>query len=241
MRHGPVAEERPAPSSRSDVGMQLRQDRRFADRSAAGRALAVELRRLFGTRRTDVVVLALPRGGAPVAVPVARSLHAPLDLLLVRKLGVPGQPELAMGAIAGVGGVLEVVRNDRVAAEAGVSAEQFDRVLADQVRELRDRERRYRRGPARPVAGRLVVLVDDGLATGSTMRAAVGALRQGGPAAVVVAVPVGAPSSCRSLAREVDRLICLRQPHDFRAVGQAYGDFSPTSDDEVTDALATAG
>ena len=234
MRRGPVAEERPAPSSRSDVGMQLRQDRRFADRSAAGRALAVELRRLFGTRRTDVVVLGLPRGGAPVAAPVARSLHAPLDVLLVRKLGLPGQPELAMGAIAGVGGAVEVVRNDRVVAEAGVSAEQFDRVLADQVRDasrsgaaLPAWTRSSGGGsPRRPRRRRPGHRLDDAR-RGRRRCAGAGRRPWSSP------FRSARPSSCRSLAREVDRLICLRQPHDFRAVGQAYGDFSPTSDDEV--------
>jgi putative phosphoribosyl transferase len=217
--------------------MHVKQETRFPDRHAAGRELAAELLALLPPNG-DVVVLALPRGGAPVAVPVAQALHAPLDVLIVRKLGVPAQPELAMGAIAGVGDAVEVVRNERVLAQAAVPDRQFDAVLAEETTALYERQRRYRRGPALIVDGRIVVLVDDGLATGSTMRAAIAALRRRNPAAVVVAVPVGAPSTCRSLGREVDGLVCLRQPSGFRAVGQAYDDFSPTSDQEVRDALA---
>jgi predicted phosphoribosyltransferase len=188
---------------------------------------------------TDAVVLGLPRGGVVVAAEVATALAAPLDVLVVRKLGLPWQPELAMGAIAAVGDAVETVRTEAVLASASVREDTFATVRDEELVELRRRERAYRgdRPPA-PLAGRTVVLVDDGLATGSTMRAAVVAVRRGGPAGVVVAVPVGSPSACAALAPEVDDLVCLDAPRGFRAVGQAYADFTATSDDEVRAALA---
>jgi putative phosphoribosyl transferase len=215
----------------------------FADRADAGRRLATAVAQRLADRpdlsRTPLVVLGLPRGGVPVAAEVARELGAPLDVLVVRKLGLPGQRELAMGAIAGVAGDIEVVRNEAVLVQAGVGEEAFQDVYAAEVAELRRRESAYRgdRPPAE-VAGCSAVVVDDGLATGSTMRAAVAAVRHGRPAAVVVAVPVGARDTCARLAAEVDEVVCLTMPHGFAAVGQVYVDFSPTQDDEVRRVLA---
>lgn len=215
----------------------------FADRSDAGRRLSTAVAERLADRpdlaRTPPVVLGLPRGGVPVAAEVARELGAPLDVLVVRKLGLPGQRELAMGAIAGVAGGIEVVRNEGVLAQTGVGEEAFQEVYAAEVAELRRRESAYRgdRPPAE-VAGCTTVVVDDGLATGSTMRAAVAAVRHGRPAAVVVAVPVGARDTCARLAAEVDEVVCLTMPHGFAAVGQVYVDFSPTQDDEVRRVLA---
>jgi predicted phosphoribosyltransferase len=211
---------------------------RFADRVDAGHRLAERLTHLAGQ---DVVVLGLPRGGVPVAAEVAAALRAPLDVLVVRKLGLPWQPELAMGAIAGVGGALEEVRNELVIRRAGVGDDVLDAVRAREVPELRRREQAYRGDrPALEVRGRTVVVVDDGLATGSTMRAAVAAVREQSPAAVVVAVPVGSPDTCARLDREVDEVVCLDMPRTFLAVGQAYDDFRATSDDEVRAALSAA-
>jgi putative phosphoribosyl transferase len=208
---------------------------RFADRRAAGRALG-EL--LAGRDLTDPLVLGLPRGGVVVAAEVAAALRAPLDVLVVRKLGLPGQPELAMGAIAAVGEAIETVRVDAVLLAGGVDAATFEQVSARELVELRRREAAYRedRPPVR-VSARAVVLVDDGLATGATMHAAVVAVRAGGPASVTVAVPVGSPRACAALEPLVDRVVCLLAPRSFRAVGQAYGDFGQTTDDEVRSAL----
>lgn len=204
-------------------------DARYADRREAGIALA---RRLVGfADRRDVVVLALPRGGVPVAFEVARALDAPLDVMLVRKLGVPGQPELALGAIAS-GGVR--VLNPDVVAAFGVSDATIDAIARQEQVEFDRRERAYREGRAALVLeGQVVVLVDDGLATGATMRAAVDAVRQQRPARVVVAVPVGAAEACRDLALVADEVVSARVPRQFTAVGQWYRDFSETSDDEV--------
>jgi predicted phosphoribosyltransferase len=222
--------------------MRERDSRRFADRRDAGRALADALRPHVGEDRGNVLVLGLPRGGVVVAAEVAAILGVPLDVLVVRKLGLPWQPELAMGAIAAVGDVVETVRTEAVLAATRVSAETFDEVRTEEIAELRRREAAYRGDrPAVPVPGRLVVLVDDGLATGSTMRAAVVAVRRQDPARIVVAVPVGSPTACAGLVPEVDDVVCLSAPGGFRAVGQAYADFAPTSDDEVREALAGAG
>ena len=202
---------------------------RFADRYGAGRLLAERLQTYAG--RTDVVVLGLPRGGVPVASEVAAALGAPLDVFVVRKLGVPSQPELAMGAIA-TGGVR--VLNDDVIALAGITPAIVERVSLEQQRELERRERAYRDGrPAVPLAGKVVVIVDDGLATGSTMRAAVAAIRRLGPSRVVVAVPVGAPDTYRMLQKIADEVICLQTPERFTAVGNWYDDFSQTTDEEL--------
>lgn len=208
----------------------------FRDRADAGRRLLSRLEAYRG--RPDVLVLGLPRGGIPVAYEVARGLDAPLDLFLVRKLGVPGQEELAMGAIAS-GGV-RVVNRDVVEA-LGIPPYVLDQVAAEEARELERRERSYRGDRPEPrLAGRTVILVDDGLATGSTMRAAVAALRQQGPARIVVAVPVAAPSTCEELRREVGEVVCYATPEPFMAVGRFYDDFSQTTDDEVRELLAAA-
>ena len=186
-------------------------------------------------------MLGLPRGGVVVAASVAAVLAAPLDVLVVRKLGLPWQPELAMGAIAAVGDMVETVRVGTVLAAARVAPETFESVRQEELLELRRRESAYRDGrPPVAVAGRTVIVVDDGLATGATMRAAVVAVRRQGPRALVVAVPVGSPSACSALADLVDELVCLSAPPGFRAVGQAYADFSETTDAEVRAALARA-
>ena len=215
----------------------------FADRADAGRHLASTVAQRLADRpdlaRHPVVVLGLPRGGVPVAAEVARELDAPLDVLVVRKLGLPGQAELAMGAIASVAGEVEVVRNETVLAQAWVGAEAFEAVYAAELAELRRRELAYRGGrPPAEVAGRTAVVVDDGLATGATMRAAVAAVRHGRPAAVVVAVPVGSRDTVARLTAEVDEVVCVTSPRGFAAVGQVYDDFRATSDDEVRAALS---
>jgi putative phosphoribosyl transferase len=209
---------------------------RFADRHEAGRSLAELLRRYAG--RDDVLVLALPRGGVPVAAEIARALDVPLDLFLVRKLGVPGHEELAMGAIA-TGGVQ--VLNQPVVDELRIPDYLIARVAEREGQELRRREMAYRGSrPAPDVAGKTVILVDDGLATGSTMLAAVRALRQQRPAAVIVAVPVGAPSTCWSLKQEADDVVCAVTPEPFLAVGYWYENFTQTSDAEVHELLDEA-
>jgi predicted phosphoribosyltransferase len=206
----------------------------FRDRREAGRALAEELQTYRG--RDDVLVLGLARGGVPVGWEVAATLHAPLDVFLVRKLGTPGCAELAMGALASGG---RVVMNDNVVASLHVSDEAVQSVIERETVELRRRERTYRGD--RPVAdprGRIVVLVDDGIATGASMLAAVRALQAAGPAAIVVGVPVGPASACRMIAQEADDVVCLSVPAAFDAVGQAYADFHQVSDDEVRELLA---
>ena len=204
---------------------------RFADRRAAGRALG---ERLAGGATGGVVVLGLPRGGVVVAAEVATILGAPLDVLVVRKLGLPGQPELAMGAIAAIGDGVETVRVESVLTAAGVEEPVFEEVRQRELGELRRREVAYRGGRAPlPLAGRDVVLVDDGLATGATMHAAVMALRAGRPASVTVAVPVGSPRALAALEPLVDEVLCLEAPRSFHAVGQAYADFGQTTDAEV--------
>jgi predicted phosphoribosyltransferase len=208
-------------------------DRPFADRREAGRELATRLRQYAG--RDNVVVLALPRGGVPVGFEVADALDAPLDIFLVRKLGLPGHPELAMGAIAS-GGVR--VLNDEVVRWYGVPDNAIDFVARQEQTELERREREYRQGrPMIDLGGKTVILVDDGLATGSTMKAAVQAVRRHEPARVVVAAPVGAPSSCEELKDTADETFCARVPEGFSAVGQWYYDFSQTTDEEVRQLL----
>jgi predicted phosphoribosyltransferase len=211
-------------------------DRPFRDRRDAGRVLAERLAGYGG--RPGVLVLALPRGGVPVAFEVARALAAPLDVFLVRKLGVPGREELAMGAIAS-GGVRHL--NEPVLHALRIDPGTIEAVTASAREELARRERAYRGDrPAIDVRGRTVILVDDGLATGSSMRAAVLALRQAGPAEVVIAVPVAAASTCAEFRDLVDRVICARTPEPLRAVGNWYDDFSQTSDDEVRTLLERA-
>lgn len=201
----------------------------FRDRKDAGRQLARALSRYAG--RSDTLVLALPRGGVPVASEIASALAAPLDVFLVRKLGVPGQEELAMGAIAS-GGVRVLDRN--LIERLGVSASEVAAVEASERRELSRREGAYRAGlPPLAAEGRTLILVDDGVATGSTLKAAIAALRLLEPAAIVVAVPVGPPSTCRELAALADEVVCLSTPEGFSAVGGFYEDFRPTEDEEV--------
>lgn len=206
----------------------------YSNRRHAGTELAAGLAHLAG--RSDVVILALPRGGVPVGYEVARALAAPLDVFLVRKLGVPGRRELAMGAIAS-GGVRVV--NAEVMDWYGLTEADLQDAAREELIELERQERRYRQErPPPAVRDRVVVLVDDGLATGSTMKAAVQAVRAQGPARVVVAVPVGAPQTCGDLAGLADEVVCPRMPRDFSAVGEWYEDFSPTSDDEVRELLS---
>ncbi len=208
----------------------------FRDRSQAGQALGAALDADAG--RPGLLVLALPRGGVPVGYEVARALAAPLDVFLVRKLGVPGHDELAMGALAS-GGVRVV--NDDVVEMLGIPETILDAVAERERVELQRRERAYRDDrPPPQVRGRTVILVDDGLATGSTMRAAARAVRALGPASVTVAVPVAAAEICQQLRREVDRVVCLATPEPFQAVGLWYADFSETSDAEVRQLLARA-
>ena len=186
--------------------------------------------------RDDVVVLALPRGGVPVAAEVACALGAPLDVFLARKLGVPAQPELAMGAVAS-GGVR--VLHQAVIDALSIAPQAIEEVAAREGAELARREHAYRTGrPPLEIAGRTVVVVDDGLATGATMRAAVTALRAQMAARIVVAVPVGPRETCEELAGEADEVVCVRMPRSFQAVGQWYDDFSPTTDDEIRALLA---
>lgn len=207
--------------------------RPFRDRRHAGQVLAERLSAY--ANRDDVIVLALPRGGVPVGFEVASALQVPLDVFVVRKLGVPGHEELAMGAIAS-GGVR--ILNDEVIRSVNLPADAIDRAAESQGRELARRERLYRDGRPFPELRHLtVVLVDDGLATGSSMRAAVHALRLHQPARTVVAVPVAAADTCRALRPEVDEVVCALTPELFYAVGQWYEQFEQTSDDEVRDLL----
>ncbi|HYY68584.1 MAG TPA: phosphoribosyltransferase [Terriglobales bacterium] len=201
----------------------------FQDRSEAGRVLAGALAEYAGD--PSVLVLALPRGGVPVGYEVARELHAPLDVFVVRKLGAPSQEELALGALASGGAR---VLNREVVNALGITPEEIVRVTQREQQELERREQQYRGGrPPLEVSGRTVIPVDDGLATGSSMRAAIAALRQRGPAKVVVAVPVAPPSTCRELQSEADQVVCAVTPMPFYAVGQWYRDFTQTSDEEV--------
>jgi len=211
-------------------------ERPFRDRREGGAALATKLAQYTG--RPDVIVLALPRGGVPVAHEVATSLGAPLDVFLVRKLGTPGHRELAMGAIAS-GGVR--VLNDEVVRWYGIPEGAINAVARTEQVELERREREYRRDrPPRDFGGLIVILVDDGLATGSTMRAAVEAVRLHKPSRVVVAVPVAAAETCREFRARADEIVCAKTPEPFSAVGQWYVDFSQTTDDEVRALLEDA-
>jgi predicted phosphoribosyltransferase len=210
---------------------------RFADRREAGRLLGQALAHLRG--RPGLIVLGLPRGGVPVAAEVARTLGAALDVLVVRKLGVPGQEELAMGALAH-GGVR--VLNEEVVQSLGLGAADIDAAAAREGRELERRERLYRGArPPPALAGRCVVLVDDGLATGSTMAAGVRALRLLAPARIVVAVPVAPASTLRRLEALADEVVCLATPYPFFAIGQWYADFTQVSDAQVLALLAAQG
>ncbi len=208
----------------------------FRDRSSAGRQLAARLQRY--ANRSDVVVLALPRGGVPVGFELACALNAPLDVFVVRKLGVPGMEELAMGAIAS-GGVRVI--NEDLVRRLEIPRETIEIVMAEQQEELQRRERAYRDDREPPdVHDHVVILVDDGLATGSTMRAAVLALRKRRPARIVVAVPVGAPDTCAALQEVADEVVCAHTPDPFFAVGTWYDDFTQTTDEEVRELLALA-
>jgi putative phosphoribosyl transferase len=209
--------------------------RTFRDRHDAGRVLADQLTAYRD--KDNVLVLGLARGGLPVAWEIASALHAALDVFLVRKLGVPRWSELAMGALASGGGV---VMNDNVVSGLHITDEQVREVIDSETVELARREQAYRSG--RPVAdprGKIVILVDDGIATGASMLAAVRAIRAGGPHSIVVAVPVGPQSVCRELAQVADDVVCTTMPPGFEAVGQVYGDFHQVSDDEVRELLNT--
>jgi predicted phosphoribosyltransferase len=211
--------------------------RPYADRHEAGKELARHLRQYAS--REDAIVLALPRGGVPVGAELANALGLPLDVFLVRKLGTPGHRELAMGAIAS-GGIR--VLNEEVVNGLRIREEQIERVAREEELELNRREALYRGDrPAPPLEGRVVILVDDGLATGSSMRAAVQAVRQRGPARVVVAVPVGAGETCEGLRALADEVVCARTPQPFSAVGVWYRDFEQTTDDEVRELLSIHG
>jgi putative phosphoribosyl transferase len=209
---------------------------RFLNRTQAGRRLAGELTRYAG--RSDVLVLGLPRGGVPVAYEIATALDVPLDVFIVRKLGLPGHEEFGIGAIAS-GGVRVV--DESVLRAYGVDAESLDRITQRELRELERRERLYRDDrPFPTIQDRVVILVDDGLATGSTMRAAVAALRAEGPREIIVAVPVGAPETCSEMAKLADEVVCLETPDPFYAVGLWYEDFEQTEDEEVHELLERA-
>jgi putative phosphoribosyl transferase len=209
----------------------------FADRADAGRRLAQQLQHLRGE---DAVVLGLPRGGVVVAYEVARALAAPLDIVVVRKLGAPDQPELGIGAVVDADHP-QVSLYDELVRRLGVSREHIEEEVGAQVKEIRRREQEYR-GDREPVdvRGRTAIIVDDGVATGSSVRAALRALRARRPARLVLAVPVAAPESLQMLESEADEVVCLLAPPSFRAVGQFYHDFDQTSDKEVVDLLTRA-
>jgi putative phosphoribosyl transferase len=211
-------------------------ERQFRDRTEAGQLLAAQLTTY--AHRSDVLVLALPRGGVPVAFEVAKALQVPLDVLIVRKLGVPGYEELAMGAIAS-GGVR--VLNEQVVRMLNIPKKVIDKIAAHEQGEVERRERLYRgERPPVEIHGRTIILVDDGMATGATMHAAVVAVRQRGPARLIIAVPVAASATCEEFATEVDELVCLSQPEAFYAVGIWYEHFSQTTDEEVRHLLTQA-
>lgn len=207
----------------------------FTDRADAGRRLAGALEPYRAQRP---LILGIPRGGVPVAAEVARRLDAELDILVARKLGAPGSPELAIGAVTANGGRY---LNDEIIRELGVSQSYIDAVTTAQRAEAERRETRFRDGrPPSKIAGRAVIVVDDGLATGATMRAAVRSVRQGAPAMLVAAIPVGAQQSCAALRDEVDALVCLYEPEDFWAVGFYYRHFEPIEDDQAREVLRAA-
>lgn len=207
---------------------------RFQNRMEAGQQLATRLKTY--ANRSDVLVLGLPRGGVPVAYEVAHALNLPLDICLVRKLGVPAHKELAMGAIASDG--VRVLNYD-VISWLGITSKTIDAVAARELRELQRRDRAYRGDRPQPeIRDRTVILVDDGIATGSTMRAAIGVLKPQHPARLIVAVPVAPPETCAEFRAEVDEVVCLMMPENFYAIGLWYEDFSQTTDDEVRQLLA---
>jgi putative phosphoribosyl transferase len=208
----------------------------FTNRTEAGRLLARQLKSF--ARRKDVLVLGVPRGGVPVAFEVATALHVPLDIFVLRKLGVPGHEELAFGALAS-GGVR--VLDSQIVEALSLSSLDIELAAAREQAELERRERVYR-GERSPldIKGKTVILVDDGIATGSSMRAAISALRRRKPARLVVAVPVAPPSTCHRLRAEVDDLVCVETPEPFYAIGQFYRDFSQVTDEEVSDLLERA-
>jgi len=208
----------------------------FDNRGAAGRQLAERLR---GRGWTAPIVLALPRGGVPVGMEIADVLGGPMDVLMVRKLGAPGRPELAMGAVAKTGESTETVLNDDVVQVLGVGREAIERTKDAELRMIAAREQRYNAGRARPaIQGRTAIVVDDGVATGATMRAALRAARRAEPERVVLAVPVAPPDAVRQLSAEADEVVCLAQPADLGAIGMYYRDFRQVDDGEVVDALA---
>lgn len=208
----------------------------FANRTSAGRELAEALDGYQD--RENVIVYGLPRGGVPVAFEVATALQAPLDVLIVRKLGVPGHPELAMGALASRGAK---VINDSVVRQLGIPDDDIDRITEQQRQEVEERERRFRGDIEVPdPKGAVAIVIDDGMATGSTMRASIQALREMSPAEIVVAVPVASPDVCEEFEQLADDVVCLATEHPFGAVGMWYEDFDQTTDQEVIDLLAKA-
>src|SRR5947208_3466501 len=219
----------------SPIGL-AKMSTQFRDRTEAGKLLAAQLAAY--ANQQDPIVLALPRGGVPVGFEIAQALHAPLDVIVVRKLGVPGQEELAMGAIA-TGGIC--ILNKDVVQFLNIPDEVIDEITAQELQELERREHLFRgERPAYDVGGRTVILVDDGIATGATMHAAVAAIKQRQPTRIIIAVPTAAPSTCDEFAAEVDELVCVIRPEPFIAVGYWYRQFSQTSDEEVRSLLERA-
>ena len=211
--------------------------KQFRDRTEAGRLLAKRLKSTYANR-SDVLVLGLPRGGVPVAYEVAKVLHAPLDICIVRKLGVPGNQELAMGAIA-TGGIM--VLNEDLVASLNISPKAIAQVVTTERQELERRDHLYRgTRPVPDLSHRTVIIIDDGIATGSTLKAALSTIKQQQPERIVVAVPVASPEICQELQDEVDEVVCLLIPERLYAIGIWYNDFSPTTDAEVSNLLQQA-